>query len=180
MIKMPPSSLSKRENGKQEILINSSQGRYMTENGLAKIRKFNLEDIGPVLEIETQAFPKTAYSRELLLSYAERLPDTFVVIEIDRDIVGYMIFDSSGHIHSTAVKAVHRRKGLGRRLFMHALQCVNKKIWLEVRSKNMGAIEFYKALGMKIMRRIPNYYGSDDALIMALNQSGCGRISIID
>jgi ribosomal protein S18 acetylase RimI-like enzyme len=148
------------------------------QESLINIRRFKREDLNTIVEIETQAFPKTAYSRELLLRYAERLPDTFVVIEVSKDVVGYIIFDRSGHIHSTAVKATHRRKGFGRRLFMHVLQCVNEKIWLEVRSKNIGAIEFYHAVGMKIMRRIHNYYGSDDALIMVLNQSGCGTISI--
>ena len=81
-----------------------------------------------------------------------------------------MIFDISGHIHYTAVKPTHRRKGFGKMLFIHALKCTKKRLWLEVRSKNSGAIEFYERVGMKIVKRIPYYYGSDDALVMVLSE----------
>ena len=142
----------------------------MGEELLIKIRKFKIEDIDQILEIEEQAFPKTAYSKETLLLYAKALPDSFIVMETNKDIVGYIIFDSRGHIHSTAVKSQHRRRGFGKRLFMHASNNSKKKAWLEVRSKNDVAIKFYKSLGMKITGKTPDYYGDDDALIMVLNQ----------
>jgi ribosomal-protein-alanine N-acetyltransferase len=142
----------------------------MPEHHIARIRRFNMEDISQVLEIEQQAFPKTAYSRDTLSHYARNLSDTFLVIEANQDIVGYIIFDRNGHIHSTAVKAAHRRKGFGRMLFMHAQQCAGQRLWLEVRSKNTVAIEFYKAMGMNATGSIPHYYGSDDALIMVLKE----------
>lgn len=141
----------------------------MPNNNSPMIRRFKAEDINALLDIEKQAFPKTAYSRRTLFSYAKSLPDSFVIIEIGKDIVGYIIFDKSGHIHSTAVKVAHRRKGFGTMLLTHAKKCVKQRLWLEVRAKNTTAIEFYKALGMKIAGKIPNYYGIDDALIMVLN-----------
>ena len=142
----------------------------MAEKALAKIRKFRIEDINKILKIEEQAFPKTAYSKETFLTYASSLPDTFIVIETGTDIVGYIIFDRGGHVHSTAVEPTYRRKGFGKMLFMHALKCAGKRLWLEVRSKNSAAIEFYKRQGMEIIGKIPNYYRSDDALIMELGQ----------
>jgi len=142
----------------------------MAEKAPARIRKFKIEDINKILEIEEEAFPKTAYSKETFLSYANSSPDNFIVIEAGKDIVGYIIFDISGHIHSTAVKPTYRRKGFGKMLFMHASKCAKKRLWLEVRSKNSGAIKFYKRLGMKIIGKIPDYYRGDDALIMALSQ----------
>jgi ribosomal-protein-alanine N-acetyltransferase len=142
----------------------------MAEKVLSKIRKFKREDINKILEIEEQAFPKSAYSRETLLNYANSFPDSFIVIEAGTEIVGYIIFDMSGHIHSTAIRRTYRRKGFGKMLFMHALECTKKRLWLEVRSKNSAAIKFYKRLGMKIVGRVPNYYGGDDALIMVLGQ----------
>jgi len=142
----------------------------MAEKALAKIRRFKRGDINKILEIEEQAFPKSAYSRGTFIAYANSFPDSFIVVETATDIVGYIIFDISGHIHSTAVKPPYRRKGFGKMLFTHALKCTKKRLWLEVRSKNSGAIKFYKGLGMKIMKRIPNYYGSDDALVMVLGQ----------
>ncbi len=142
----------------------------MAEKDLAKIRRFKTEDINDIVEIEEEAFPKTAYSRKTILSYARSLPDNFMVIETDTGIVGYMIFDISGHIHSTAVKPTYRRKGFGKMLFMHALRCAKSRLWLEVRSRNTQSVRFYKGLGMKIVGKIPNYYGSDDALIMVSGQ----------
>ena len=142
----------------------------MAEEALTKIRKFEIEDIDEILEIEEQAFPKTAYSKETILGYAKGFPDNFVVLERDREIVGYIIFDMSGHIHSTAVKHTHRGKGFGKMLFTHAMKCAKKRVWLEVRSRNSTAIRFYKRLGMEIVEKIPDYYGSDDALIMVLSK----------
>jgi ribosomal-protein-alanine acetyltransferase len=142
----------------------------MDERKLAIIRKFKIDDINKILEIEAQAFPKTPYSREIFLKYAEHCPDSFVIVERDRDIVGYIIFDVGGHIHSTAVKRTYRRKGFGKMLFTHALKCAKGRLWLEVRSKNNAATTFYKKLGMRIVGSIPNYYETDDALIMALSR----------
>ncbi|MBW1741554.1 MAG: ribosomal protein S18-alanine N-acetyltransferase [Deltaproteobacteria bacterium] len=142
----------------------------MAEKVLAKIRKFKIEDINKILEIEEQSFPKTAYPKETFLNYANSFTDNFVVIETGKDIAGYIIFDMDGHIRSAAIKSAYRRKGFGKMLFMHALKCAKKRLWLEVRSKNSAAIEFYKKLGMKIIGKIPNYYECDDALIMVLSQ----------
>jgi ribosomal-protein-alanine N-acetyltransferase len=136
-----------------------------------KIRTYSKEDINQILEIEQQAFPKTAYPKAAFLSYAKRFPDHFVVIEYGEDILGYMIFDTDGHIHSMAVKPMHRRQGLGTMLFMHAARCAKKSLWLEVRSENKGAIAFYKRMGMEIAGRIQGYYGDDDALIMVFDES---------
>ena len=142
----------------------------MPERALARIRKFKIEDIDEILEIEAQAFPKTAYSKEVFLNYAKNFPDSFVIVETGKDIVGYIIFDMDGHIHSTAVKPTYRRRGFGKMLFMHALKYAKTRLWLEVRSKNSAAIKFYERLGMRTVGRIPNYYETDDALIMVLSQ----------
>jgi ribosomal-protein-alanine N-acetyltransferase len=140
------------------------------ENDDIKIRKCKIQDIDRILEIEEQAFPKTAFRREDFLSFANNLPDSFVVITIGNEIAGYIIFDMDGHILSMAVKPSFRRKGLGTALFMYALKCANIRLQLEVRSKNSGAITFYKALGMTVAGKLPNYYKDDDALIMVFSK----------
>lgn len=142
----------------------------MAKEGPPKIRKFKREDIHKILEIEEEAFPKTAYPKETFLYYADRVPDHFMILESGDDMAGYIIFDMDGHIHSTAVKPVHRRKGFGKMLFMHALVSAKKRLWLEVRSKNRGAIAFYDSMGMEIKAKVANYYGDDDALIMVLRE----------
>jgi ribosomal-protein-alanine N-acetyltransferase len=138
--------------------------------GLLKIRTFRKDDLPQIVEIENQAFPKTAYPKEFLLQYARRLPDGFVVIETGTHILGYIIFDQSGHVYSTAVRVSHRRNGLGTLLFAHALQQTDERLWLEVRSKNEGALAFYRKMGMKVAGRVPDYYTNDDALIMVVEE----------
>ena len=138
----------------------------MAEPMRAKIRNFEGADIHKILAIEEQALPKTAYSKETLLVYAERFPDTFLVLEDFGDIIGYIIFDADGHVYSMAVGAKHRRKGFGSVLLMHARKKTQKRLWLEVRSKNLPAIRFYKKMDMKVIGKATDYYGDDDALIM--------------
>jgi ribosomal-protein-alanine N-acetyltransferase len=140
----------------------------MPEKTPVQIREFRKEDIDEILDIERQAFPKTAYSRDLLLYYADRLPNGFFVLESNACIKGYIIFDADGHVHSTAVKAACRKRGFGKMLFLHALASVEGALWLEVRAMNAGAIAFYKRMGMTMAERVPRYYENDDALVMVL------------
>jgi len=141
------------------------------------IRSFLIEDLKQILEIERGAFPKTGYPKEVILNYAKRLPGGFIVVETGKQIVGYMIFDQTGHVYSAAVRPSYRRKGFGRRLFSHASEQSFGKLWLEVRSKNTEAIGFYHRIGMRIVGRIQEYYHGDDALIMILDGLGEGRMT---
>jgi len=149
----------------------------VAETAPCTIRPFLIEDLKQILEIEREAFPKTGYPKEVILNYAKRLPGGFIVVETWEQIVGYMIFDQTGHVYSAAVRPAHRRKGFGRRLFLHASEQSLGKLWLEVRSKNTGAIDFYQRIGMRIVGRVREYYHGDDALIMILDGVGSHPIS---
>ena len=142
----------------------------MSEQLNAEIQMFKTEDMDKILEIEGKAFPKSAYSEEVFAHYARKCPNGFFVIRVGGAIAGYIMFDKSGHIYSTAIDPEHRRKGLGRMLFNHACRTAKTGLWLEVRSRNASAIEFYKGLGMTVVKRIPDYYETDDALVMALGE----------
>jgi ribosomal-protein-alanine acetyltransferase len=137
----------------------------------SRIRNFEIGDIDKILEIERQAFPKTAYPEDLFIEYAKDNPDSFLVIEESGHIVGYIIFDMKGHIHSMAVERIHRRKGFGKMLFQHALKCANTQLRLEVRARNQDAVAFYRRLGMEVVGKIPHYYETDDALVMVSRQN---------
>jgi ribosomal-protein-alanine N-acetyltransferase len=143
----------------------------MKSQGFQRIRKFRKDDLSQIVDIENQAFPKTAYPKEFLLQYANRVPEGFVVLEEDGDILGYIIFDTGGHVYSTAVRPSHRRMGFGGMLFAYASQNAEERLWLEVRSKNDRAIAFYRKMGMKVVGRVPEYYSNDDALIMVLEEN---------
>ncbi|MBW1997087.1 MAG: GNAT family N-acetyltransferase [Deltaproteobacteria bacterium] len=131
-----------------------------------RIRKFEPEDLREILEIEEHAFPKTPYPEEVFKYYGRKPGTIFIVAEIDCSVVGYLIMEKGGHIISTAVSPGQRRKGIGERLYRYAAGAAGQKLWLEVRSRNTGAISFYRSMGMKITGVSKNYYGDDDALIM--------------
>lgn len=135
-----------------------------------QIKQFSLRDIDKVYQIEREAFPKTAYSRETLIRFALALPETFIVIGDDKEAAGYLIFDNHGHIYSAAVKPKYRKMGFGTRLFRYAKKNSSQGLWLEVRSKNTVAIKFYKKMGMEAVKKIANYYGNDHALVMVLHK----------
>jgi len=139
------------------------------EDTLGRVRQFRSKDIDRILEIEAEAFPKTAYPKEVLLLYASRLSESFLVFEAEAGIAAYIIYDSEGHIISMAVKTSHRRSGIGTELFRRALEN-RESLWLEVRSKNHGAIRFYEKMGMRAVGKANDYYDGDDALIMVLNE----------
>jgi len=121
------------------------------------------------MEIERQAFPKGRYPKELILEYARKYPESFIVLEQENDLAGYMIYDRGGHIFSMAVKPAFRRRGLGSMMFTYARKHADGKLWLEVRSKNTGAIRFYESMGMRVRGKVPRYYETDDALVMAMD-----------
>lgn len=56
----------------------------------------------------------------------------------------------------------YRRQGLAKKL-LEALP--RQPLWLEVSVNNLGAIEFYKQAGFKIISKRPNYY-PEDAWVM--------------
>lgn len=75
------------------------------------------------------------------------------------------------HVTTLAVLPEHRRHGLGRALLQAALERTEgaRRVVLEVRSRNEGAILFYRSLGFAAVGTRPRYYGDDDALVMSLD-----------
>jgi ribosomal-protein-alanine N-acetyltransferase len=136
------------------------------------LRRVCAADLESILAIERQASPKSCYPREVIQWYIDNLAGTFVVVVSGMEVVGYAIYDDDGHVCSMAIKPAFRRQGLGRRLIWYAAQHVGKRLWLEVRTRNRGAIAFYRRLGLREVGTVPAYYGDDDALIMVLERSG--------
>ena len=101
-------------------------------------------------------------------------PDTFLVFcnanQLLEEILGYIIFSQNGHLISIAVHPQYRRKGIGTRLLRKAMDTSHlQKVWAEVRRSNLTAQSFYSKLEFKTVGIVPNYYGSEDALIVQWN-----------
>jgi ribosomal-protein-alanine N-acetyltransferase len=130
------------------------------------IRKFRRADLGAILRIEENAFPKAPYSQLTFLYFASAYPDNFLVYIAGHEIVGYIIFYPSGHIVSVAVHARYRRRGIGTELVGEVLKRTKGEAIVEVRASNEVARKFYNHLGFVMRGIIPGYYGDEDAVVM--------------
>ncbi len=134
------------------------------------IEKFNPLNLNEILEIERNAFEKKeTFPKEYFLEVFKKWPEGFLVAKINKEIVGYAIGEkneNSGLIISVAVKKEWRRKGIGRKLIEKLLENFKKEgmkmIFLHVREENKEAINFYQALGFKIIELVDNYYSNGE------------------
>ncbi|MDI6641807.1 MAG: ribosomal protein S18-alanine N-acetyltransferase, partial [Elusimicrobiota bacterium] len=88
-------------------------------------------------------------------------------------IVGYIILrkiQTEGYIVNFAVKENYRRQGIGKKLLEHIIQFARTKeinqLFLEVRAKNLPAINLYTKFGFEICQFRPKRYTTDDGFLM--------------
>ncbi|MEM2092807.1 MAG: ribosomal protein S18-alanine N-acetyltransferase [Candidatus Bathyarchaeia archaeon] len=151
------------------------------------MRKFNPKDLDRVVYINRTCLPEN-YIDQFFLDLHERFPETFIVAEVDDEIVGYIMcrievglsnyglggFIKKGHVVSLAVMPQCRRMGIGHALVSKAMEGMRlynaKQCYLEVRVSNIPAINLYTKLGFKIARVIRGYYSDgEDAYLMTRN-----------
>ena len=131
------------------------------------IRKVRPADFDELLKIEAEAFPKSQYDRGQFWNLHQTYPNTFL-LDVSDLINGYIVFSLEGHLISMAVSSERRRMGTGTRLVQEAItHCAGKPLLLEVRVSNVGAQDFYLALGFTFIGRAKGYYhDGEDALLM--------------
>jgi len=157
--------------------------------GNCVIRRCDPSDIIPVMEINLKTLPEH-YSDYFYESLLAELPEAFLVAEIERKLVGYIMckieygfsnfkklgFVKKGHVVSVAVLPECRKKGIGRVLIEEAIAGVKLKksdeLYLEVRCSNTEAIRLYEKLSFVIKQRLKAYYrDGEDAYLMAIEFS---------
>lgn len=93
----------------------------------------------------------------------------------DNKVIAYVIgrlIAPEGEIYRVAVRPDMRQRGIGYRLLDYAVKTSKgqglERLFLEVRSQNIPAINLYKACGFKKIGIRKNYYKNphDDAIIM--------------
>lgn len=150
-----------------------------------KIRMFKTSDLDGVIRVNRECLPEN-YSTLFFMNLYKRFPETFIVAEINKEIVGYIMcrietgipsfkllgITRKGHVISIAVLPKHHRKSVGYELMREATKAmVNynaKECYLEVRESNRPAVALYKKLGFEIARTLRNYYADgEDAFLMA-------------
>jgi [ribosomal protein S18]-alanine N-acetyltransferase len=158
----------------------------LREVGNCVIRRCDLSDLIPTMEINLKTLPEH-YSDYFYESLLAELPEAFLVAELDKKLVGYIMckiefgfsnfkklgFVKKGHVVSVAVLPEHRRKGIGQGLVQEAIVGVKIKksdeLYLEVRCSNTEAVKLYEKLGFVIKQRLKAYYrDGEDAYLMAI------------
>jgi ribosomal-protein-alanine N-acetyltransferase len=134
------------------------------------IERFDPINLNEILEIEKNAFEKKeVFPKEYFLELSKKWPEGFLMAKLGEEIVGYAIGEKSkdsGLIVSVAVKKEWRRRGIGRKLIEKLLENFKKEgmkiVFLHVREENRDAINFYQALGFKIIELVENYYSNGE------------------
>ncbi len=148
------------------------------------LRQFKPSDLDKVIEINRVCLPEN-YSPYFFMEIFERFPATFIVAELDGDMVGYIMcrietgfssmgilsISKKGHVVSVAVLPKYQRKGLGMALMNETMKNMRlyraKECFLEVRASNTPAVDMYKKLGFQVARTAKGYYADgEDAYVM--------------
>ncbi|MDA9561981.1 ribosomal protein S18-alanine N-acetyltransferase [Gammaproteobacteria bacterium] len=136
----------------------------------------SIDDLKEAYKIECEVNP-SPWKYETFLSSFE-VGHKGLICKHDSEIIGFIIFspiNPEAHILSISVTKKIQSKGVGSLLLQSMLdQCAAmnyKKIFLEVRTSNLQAINFYKKFGFSKDAIRDNYYtdNSEDALLMSLS-----------
>src|SRR5215467_5083057 len=100
------------------------------------IRTVKNQDIAPISELEDASF-KDPFPPYFLSQLADANPDTFLVAEVNGNIVGYAVVDNwtdQQHLVSIAVSPALRKKGIGQLLLDGLIRRMRESpLGLEVR-----------------------------------------------
>lgn len=138
------------------------------------IRCCELTDLPAVLAIENSSYPRP-WSEQQFLQELQATYSRVDLLSLDSDLAGYICYWLAAgemHILNVATASDFRRKGVARKLLVHAFSQAKasniESAYLEVRTGNIGAISLYRDFGFNddCIRRA--YYGDgEDALLMS-------------
>ena len=134
------------------------------------ISKLTKEEVQEVIQLGTMLNPN--FSK---LFHIENLnPNETIYIYKENNINKGFIHIQNGldiiDLLNIIVKPKYQNQGIGIVLLKYIIDNKqDKKIMLEVRSKNINAIKLYQKYDFKIINIRKNYYKDDDAIIMERN-----------
>lgn len=142
-----------------------------------RIRPMLLSDVGTVRKLECDIF-SDAWSENNIKDSIESELDNCMVIEEDHRILAYIVFRvncDEAELFRIATDKNFRKSGYGHKLMdfmiLNLKDMKVKKVFLEVRCKNMDAVRLYERYGFKKLGVRKEYYRdpTDDALLMEGN-----------
>jgi ribosomal-protein-alanine N-acetyltransferase len=140
-----------------------------------RLRNFHQEDLFPVLRLANRTLNEN-YDGGLFLHLADLYPDGFIIAEVQGKVVGFIVGvverAYEARILILAVEDDYRKQGIGSKLcnlFMDRFRRGGiRKVKLEVRVSNLGAIGLYEKLGFETKKVLTKYYADgEDAYLMS-------------
>jgi [ribosomal protein S18]-alanine N-acetyltransferase len=160
----------------------------MTFGGAVTIRPATSADLSAILSVEasSRSVSWTADGFKQELSEENTIG---LIAQCDGGAAcGYVLSRCAADectVHTIAVIPSRQRQGIGRKLMdtmsaQAAQRCRCATLFLEVRSRNRGAIAFYEALGFLPQGTRKAYYADDgdDAIIMRRARSACNACNL--
>ena len=145
------------------------------------VRPCQLEDIVEIKKILGQAPEAAAWSEESLVESTQKAGREFLVARMNDRVSGFVVGCTvlgEAEILNLAVRPGNRRMGVAtslvRTLMDGYLLAGVRKVFLEVRESNRGAITFYEGLGFHQVGRRADYYRdpTEAALVLAREARG--------
>jgi len=135
------------------------------------------KDLDEVLEIERQSFPRP-WTRAMFESELKNPVSFMTVLKTDSGgqsrlaaYIVYWVVHGEAHILNIAVDPAQRRRGSAELLLATALEQMRRnlvfEVFLEVRRSNTAARKLYENFGFVESFVRKNYYGDEDAIVMA-------------
>jgi ribosomal-protein-alanine N-acetyltransferase len=143
------------------------------------IRKMVMADVPDVHAIDVGSFTLPWPERSLRFEVSDNPAARCWVAELDGAVVGMMVLwqiVDEAHIATLAVHPDFRRRGIAKRLLVHALQAAylegGRSTYLEVRESNQAAQAMYQKFGFEEVGRRMRYYkdNGEDAILMTLKE----------
>ena len=148
------------------------------------IRKFHEQDLEQILQIENQVAIEP-WDKSIFISCSKIY---YVIVAVIKDVVvGYSVIAiyhaiNESNILNLAVDPLWHRRGIGSRLMQYLINLCNNnfnnnpnKLFLEVHTHNISAINLYRKFNFIEIYIRKNYYntknGRQDAVVMINNQS---------
>lgn len=143
-----------------------------------EIRRAHPDDAKAIAEMEANIFGDPWNEKDILFYISSDIGMCFTALE-DGEPIGYIIgqkIPPEAEIYRIAVREDKRRNQVGNSLLTYALdtelECGVGMVYLEVRSNNTVAREFYRYLGFNEEGIREDYYQNpkDDAVVMIIRQ----------
>ena len=141
------------------------------------IRASEERDLARILQIEKSAFPKSAWTREMIsIELTLNVDRNTWVIDSNKELVGYCMLrygPNEVHLINMAVDPSLQKMGIGKKLLIHFLDNIPKdsSTYLEVKRGNFPAIKLYLNAGFKDIAIREDYYpDGEDAIVMCLKK----------